>query len=151
MAIFITFILTRSVSAKYHRRRQQEPKARSLVVFFFNFDSYFDFLHLHNICVLREAHWVPLLFPVRSHAYIYIYIYPFWRAIYGSDNFLQIPPMYELFNFIYFRRRGLYRCIEPSISEIHMILPASAGKFIYISEIYMILPASAGNFIYISN
>ena len=81
----------------------------------------------------------------------YIYIYPFWRAIYGSDNFLQIPPMYELFNFIYFRRRGLYRCIEPSISEIHMILPASAGKFIYISEIYMILPASAGNFIYISN
>ena len=31
-----------------------------------------------------------------------------------------------------------------------MILPASAGKFIYISKIYMILPAYAGKFIYIS-
>ena len=32
------------------------------------------FRQLHNICVLREAHWVFHLFPVRSHALYLIFL-----------------------------------------------------------------------------
>ena len=71
--------------------------------------------------------------------------------IYRSDNLLQTYHLGELLISIYFLRRGLYRCIEPSnFRNIYMKLPAAAGIFIYISEIYTKMPAAASNLIYIS-
>ena len=84
------------------------------------------------------------------YIYIYIYIYPFWRAIYRSDNLLQIPPSRELFFYLYFRRRGLYRCIEPSIQKYIWFCPQLRANSYIFQEIYMILPATAGKIIYIS-
>ena len=71
-------------------------------------------------------------------------IYPFYRAIYKCDNLLQIPPLGELFNCIYFRRTGLYRCIEPSNFR-----NIAQGNFIYISgNIYHLALCTGSNDIY---
>ena len=69
--------------------------------------------------------------------YIYIYIYPFYRAIYRSDNLLQSYPLGELLISIYFQRRGLYRCIEPSNFRNIYEIARSCGHFhIYFRNIY---------------
>ena len=114
--------------------------------------SYADICTFFNISIIGgfwEKYKIVYIGYV-SGIYIYIYIYLFWGAIYRSDNLLKNPPSRELLFSIYFRRRGLYRCIEPSIQKYIWFCPQLRAKSYIFQEIYMILPAVAGKKGYIS-
>ena len=64
--------------------------------------------------------------------HIYIYIYPFWRALYRIDNLVKIPLTRELFFLFIFGEEGYIGVYSPLFWQIYMILPSYAGKIIYI-------------------
>ena len=108
---------------------------------------YTDVIIFSNFPLYRR--WIILFISYKGYyigniyIYIYIYIYPFYRAIYRSDNLLQTYPIREVLYYIYFLRRGLYRCIEPSIFMNKSKMARRAKSYIF-HEIYMIWPAWVG-------
>ena len=55
------------------RNSNKNKKLMTVLIFTHPLSRFYHlFRHLHNICVLREAHWDPLDHPVRSHAFYYI-------------------------------------------------------------------------------
>ena len=80
------------------------------------------FLHMHNISVLREAHWVPLLFTVRSHAYYIILYYIIARFIAKSMHFSIYIVKSNAFDFL----KQIQRLVLYRENSIHFVFKTNA-------------------------